>query len=84
MCGYRDKNTGLPHPSYDLWEERRGVLSFTVGAVYGGLTAAAKLATAFGDDANAERYTQTAVDIKKAAEQYLYDEEIGRFSRMVT
>jgi glucoamylase len=84
MCQYRDKSTGLPLPSYDLWEERRGVLSFTVGAVYGGLTAAAKLAEAFGDDSRARRYAKGAQEIKQAAEQYLYDEEIGRFARMVT
>ncbi|MGH8069483.1 MAG: glycoside hydrolase family 15 protein [Candidatus Entotheonellia bacterium] len=34
---YRDQGTGLPLPSYDLWEERRGILSFTCAAVYGGL-----------------------------------------------
>ena len=27
MCSYRDEETGLPDESYDLWEERRGILS---------------------------------------------------------
>ena len=26
MVAYRDEETGLPGPSYDLWEERRGGL----------------------------------------------------------
>ena len=39
-CRYRDPRTGLPLPSYDLWEERWGVHAFTVATVYGGLKAA--------------------------------------------
>jgi GH15 family glucan-1,4-alpha-glucosidase len=35
MAAYRDTTTGLPKPSYDLWEERRGVSTFTSAAVYG-------------------------------------------------
>ena len=37
MVAYVDRETGLPQPSYDLWEERHGVVAFTVGALYGGL-----------------------------------------------
>ena len=44
MLKFRDKNTHLPLPSYDLWEERKGVHLFTVGAVMGGLLAASKFA----------------------------------------
>ena len=40
LVSYRDEQTGLPLPSYDLWEERRGILSFTTATVYGGLIAA--------------------------------------------
>ncbi|HKN87214.1 MAG TPA: hypothetical protein VJV04_10170 [Nitrospiraceae bacterium] len=35
LTAYRDAETGLPLPSYDLWEERRGVTAFTYGAVWG-------------------------------------------------
>ena len=48
MLSYRDPETKLPLPSYDLWEERQGVLTFTVAAVYGGLIAAANFAEALG------------------------------------
>ena len=40
LVRFRDPDTRLPLPSYDLWEERWGVHAFTVGAVYGGLYAA--------------------------------------------
>jgi glucoamylase len=38
LCRYRDPETGLPIPSYDLWEERRGVLSFTLARGIGART----------------------------------------------
>ena len=49
MARYRDPRTGLPLPSYDLWEERWGVHAFTVATVYGGLKAARNFAVCFGD-----------------------------------
>ena len=33
MVSYRDKKTGLPLPSYDLWEEQLGVFSYTCATV---------------------------------------------------
>ncbi len=49
LASWRDPATGLPWPSYDLWEERRGILTWTCGAVVGGLRAACELAKAFGE-----------------------------------
>jgi GH15 family glucan-1,4-alpha-glucosidase len=51
MVKYRDAKTGLPLPSYDLWEERWGIHAFTVATVYGGLKAARNFAVCFGDRA---------------------------------
>ncbi len=55
MCEYRDSETGLPAPSYDLWEERRGILSFTVATVFAGITAASLFCTVFGETEKADR-----------------------------
>jgi GH15 family glucan-1,4-alpha-glucosidase len=49
MLTYRHQPTGLPLESYDLWEERYGVLTFTTAAVCAGLEAGAKFAALFGD-----------------------------------
>lgn len=84
MCRYRDPVTGLPSPSYDLWEERRGMLSFTVGAVFGALTAAALFCTVFGEKERAERYRLVAAEIRDAATSHLWRPETGRFCRMLT
>ncbi|MFP3866676.1 MAG: glycoside hydrolase family 15 protein [Desulfobacteraceae bacterium] len=75
MCQYRDADTGLPAPSYDLWEERRGILSFTVGAVFGGLTAASLFCKVFGEEERAEYYRQIAAEIRDAASTY-YSERL--------
>ena len=83
MVEYRDPETGLPLASYDLWEERRGVLSFTVAAVHGGLTAAASFAKTFGQHDLARRYSQAAADMRRGADIYLWREDEGRFARMI-
>jgi GH15 family glucan-1,4-alpha-glucosidase len=83
MLRHRDSETKLPLPSYDLWEERQGILTFTVGAVYGGLMAAANFAEAFGQTEVSEGYRQGASEIRDAMDKYLYLQEEKRFARMI-
>lgn len=84
MCRYLDPETGLPAPSYDLWEERRGILSFTTGAVFGGLTAASLFCSVFGEEEKAAHYQHAAAGIRDAASRHLWREELGRFCRMLS
>ena len=84
MLQYRDPETKLPLPSHDLWEERQGVLTFTVATVYGGLIAAANFAEAFGQTEIAESYKRGASEIRDAMDRYLYVPEEGRFARMIS
>jgi GH15 family glucan-1,4-alpha-glucosidase/ferredoxin len=81
MVRYVDKRTGLPLPSYDLWEERWGVHAFTVATVYGGLKAAHNFAVAFGDRERAAVYGKAAEDMKAGAAKYLFSEKLNRFVR---
>lgn len=83
MMNYRDIGTALPLPSYDLWEERHGVFTFTVAAVHGGLTAAAHFAEAFGETDLAEEYRLGAQQMRQAMDQYLYLDQEKRFCRMI-
>lgn len=83
MVNYRDKHTGLPDQSYDLWEERRGIHTFTTAAVYGGLLAASRFADLFLDEKSSQRYSVAANEVKSAMSRYLYSEELGRFIRMI-
>ena len=81
MTGYRSKETGLPRPSWDLWEERRGIHAWTVGAVWGGLEAAARFSVEFGEQELAEEYRRAADEVKAAVEEHLWSDELGRFVR---
>lgn len=83
MMNYRDGKTGLPLPSYDLWEERQGVLTFTCSTVYGGLTAAAHFCEVFGETGLAQEYLEGAATLREAMDKYLYLEKEKRFARMV-
>lgn len=84
LLHYRDKITGLPDASYDLWEERRGIFSYTTATVYAGLDAAANFALLLGEEKQAATYRHAAGEIKEAALHYLWDEERGHFLRMIT
>ncbi len=83
LVSYRDPTTKLPGPSYDLWEERRGILTFTCGSVIGGLHAAAQFATIFGECELARRYESAAQEIRQGMDTHLWRPELGRFARMV-
>lgn len=73
LASYRDEKTGLPLPSYDLWEERWGIHTFTVAAVYAGLKAAESFAVFFNDRRRRLIYGRASEEIKAAADQYLFD-----------
>jgi len=84
MRAYRDATDHLPLPSWDLWEERRGVMAWTVGAVWAGLSAAAEFAGAFGETAIAADCRRAAVEIRDAVRERFWSEPEQRFARMLT
>lgn len=81
LVSYRDGETKLPKESYDLWEERRGVFTFTTAAVVAGLQAAADMASSVGDASAAKRYQDTAQETRDAMLKYLWSEEEQCFAR---
>jgi GH15 family glucan-1,4-alpha-glucosidase len=83
LLSYRDPATGLPLPSYDLWEERRGVTAFTVGSVWAGLHAGARFAELFADERQALACRAAADGIRDAAIEHLYDTALRRFVRRI-
>jgi GH15 family glucan-1,4-alpha-glucosidase/ferredoxin len=81
LADFRDAETGLPKPSYDLWEERYGIHTYTVSAVYGGLLAARNFAQVFGDRGRAARYGQAAEEVRAGLARHLWSERRRRFLR---
>lgn len=83
MLEHRDHN-GLPKPSWDLWEERRGVHTFTVAATIGGLKAAAAFAHDMGASDHAAQFLEGSKRMQGALMRHLWVEERQRFARMAT
>ncbi len=80
MDGYRYSNH-LPMESYDLWEERRGIFTFTASAVYAGLTAAEEIGSLFGDLETCNLCYNRYVRLKEAIVGELFDLDRGVFLR---
>jgi GH15 family glucan-1,4-alpha-glucosidase len=81
LVEYRDPETLLPRPSYDLWEERHGVHAYTVSAVIAGLRGAANFARVFRETSRAEQYESVANDMKDGIVEHLYHEGCRRYAR---
>src|ERR1043166_4189977 len=81
MVEYRDADTKLPQPSWNLWEDRRGVHTFTCSTVVAGLRAAANFADLFGENERSATYRTAADEIVAAMGKYLYSPQLGRFLR---
>jgi GH15 family glucan-1,4-alpha-glucosidase len=81
MMRFRDPQSGLPMPSFDLWEERQGVFTFTCAAVSAGLAAAAEIANVFNEQERRALYANAAAEVREAMVRHLWIEEEGRFAR---
>lgn len=81
MVSFLDHDLDLPLESYDLWEERKGVFTFTASSVYAGLRACANFASLLADEDRAEVYAQAADLVKRGILEHLYDDTLGRFLR---
>ena len=81
LVAYRDEKTGLPLPSFDLWEERQGVFTFTCATIVAALQKAAELANLFNDLERREKYQRAAGEIREAMKQHLWLDDENRFAR---
>lgn len=83
LSEFVDPDSGLPRPSYDLWEQDFMVTTFSTAVTYAGLLAAADLAIVAGDEAHAVKWRTAAEDIQRAAHKYLFNAERGTFYKGV-
>lgn len=83
LSQYVDAGTGLPKPTYDLWEENFLTSTYTTAVTYAALLAAADLAEVRNDSDNAVKWRAAAEDIRTAAEKYLYNTERKAFYKGV-
>lgn len=64
LTRYRDKKTGLPLPSFDLWEEQLGTFTYTASITYAALNAAAEFARILGKEVAQRRWASAADEVK--------------------
>ena len=83
LVRFREKKTGLPAPSYDLWEEKFGISTFTTSAVFGALMAATRFAELLGKHDDAREYSSAAEAIERAILKYLWSEEDKCFYKLI-
>jgi GH15 family glucan-1,4-alpha-glucosidase len=76
-------SNGLPRPSFDLWEERKGIYTYSCASVYSGLASAAAIGRILGDEGSASAWHGAAAELKDASLERLYDPALGRFRRGV-
>jgi GH15 family glucan-1,4-alpha-glucosidase len=80
LCNFLDDDTGLPLPSVDLWEQTDGQHSYSAAATFGGLVAAAAMASRH-EPGLAARYRETAERVRAGIEEHLWSDEHGRYLR---
>ncbi len=78
LIEFTDQETGLPLPSYDLWEERYGIHFYTAATVYAGLKSASNFASFFGEYDLAKKYSKAASRLKDSMSLFFSD---GHFAR---
>jgi len=84
LVAYRDPHTGLPKESYDLWEERYGVFTYTAAVTYAALICAAKFAKLLGKTEAERKYEDAATEIKSATLKYLFSPDTGLFFKSLS
>lgn len=65
LTRYRDKKTGLPLPSHDLWEEQFGTFTYTAACVYAALVQAARFADILGKRVACRRWRSAAEEVRE-------------------
>lgn len=83
MLGNIDQRTGLPRPSYDLWEEIFATTTYTVSVVRAALENAAEIASMIGDQNNAVLWKTAADDITNSAQKHLFNSEREYFYKSI-
>ncbi|HEV2316661.1 MAG TPA: glycoside hydrolase family 15 protein [Thermoplasmata archaeon] len=78
---FRDLPTGLCRPSFDLWEEREAINTYSVAVVIHALERAFRIARELGKDGTP--WHETAEAMHESALRHLWSEEKGMFLRSI-
>lgn len=73
LLEFIDGKTALPKESYDIWEEKLGIHTFTCATVYAGLEAASEFEKLLGSQERMLHYENAALKMREAIINLLYD-----------
>lgn len=74
LINFVDEQTGLPHASYDLWEEKFMTSTYTTAITYKALRVAARLAHEFGYAEGQHNWEHAAAELQKNNGAFWSDE----------
>lgn len=80
LSTFIDNETGLPHASYDLWEEKFLTSTYTTAVVYQALLAAADFADIFDYPDDSAQWRKVADSILKNSHKF-YNSELGYYRK---
>jgi GH15 family glucan-1,4-alpha-glucosidase len=80
MSTFMDHATGLPHASYDLWEERFATHTYTVGMTVAGLKLAAYTAEQLQISEDEKKWSQAAEKFQSNFDK-LFNDQLGYFRK---
>jgi GH15 family glucan-1,4-alpha-glucosidase len=83
LLNHRDSQTGLPIPTFDVWEEKSGVFTATTSMVCSALSCAAQFARVFYDSHRQNSLDEVVAQMKKSILTNLYDAELKRFVKAI-
>lgn len=78
MSNYIEESLGLPRPSWDIWEERRGIHLYTSAITALALFSASDLAAALGDVENSRFFFSKGETIWKGLKWFFKDRKFIR------
>ncbi len=83
MVEFIEARYGLPQNSFDLWEEKFGISTYTASAVCAALVSAAQFAKLLGKDEAMRTYNAVAQRMREAILEHLFDAKEGYFIKRI-
>src|SRR5260370_480033 len=79
----RDSETGLVGPSFDLWEEKQALHTYTNAAAAAALRESAKIASTLGYEILSKSWSDESKKLREAILKHLWDDQSDRFLKSV-
>lgn len=83
LLNNRDRETGLIGPTFDLWEEKKALHTYTNAAGSAALRESSKIASVLGYDALSVSWLEESKALQKSIMSNLWDEADGRFLKSI-